>query len=78
LHILRNGVIVDYAYMMYEDRIGVMELAGDFEFNFINVESGETLLRCGPISLGETSQVRLQVHEKGIGRIPACYVTQFK
>lgn len=79
LHILRNGVIVDYAYMMYGDRIGVVEFAGDFSFNFINVETGETLVQCGPFSLGEElSQVRLQVHEKGIGRIPACYVKQFE
>jgi hypothetical protein len=78
LSIYRNGVPVSFARMNYMDRIGVNLFEGDFEFEFMDLETGEVLLRCGAFSFGETSQVRVQVHEKGAGRIPACYIKEFE
>lgn len=78
LSIFRNGIPVSFAYMDYLDRIGVNLFEGEYEFVFTSLTTGDVLLRCGTYSFGETSQVRVQVHEKGPGRIPACYTKEFE
>ena len=75
--VMRNGQPLTYVHMSFGDRVGANMFAGEYDFTFTDTDTGELLFTCGPYDFGEYANVRLQIHEKGPGRVPDCYVKEF-
>ena len=72
--ISRNGQLLASVPMVYMQRIQAELPAGVYELTFTDQLTGNLLFSCGPYDIPAGVSVRLQAHEKGPGRIPACYV----
>lgn len=75
--VIRNGLPLTYVRMNFGDRVGAELPVGVYELTFTNTSTGDLLFTCGPYTITDALEVRVQAHEKGPGRVPACYVKIF-
>ena len=73
IQVNRNGQTWTYLHMSYGSRVDAVLPAGIYNFTFIDTETGDTLFKCGSYLIEGGDDIRLQAHEQGPGRIPACY-----
>lgn len=79
VEVFLNGAFITQVPMVYKDRIEADLPYGEYSFNFRDQGTGAVLFTCGPYDIDtDIVSVRLQAHEKGPGRVPACYVKTFE
>lgn len=74
IQVIWNGQTLAYLPMEYGDRVDANLPGGVYEFVFLDQASGAKLFECGPYAIINGDDVRVQAHEQGPGRTPACYV----
>lgn len=74
IQVIWNGQTLAFLPMEYGDRVDANLPGGVYEFVFLDQASGAELFDCGPYTITNGDDVRVQAHEQGPGRIPTCYV----
>lgn len=69
----KDGQILTYFHMQRFQRIDATLPGGLYMFTFLDQATTDELFTCGPYLMLNGTNVRLQAHEKGPGRVPDCY-----
>lgn len=69
----KDGRVLTYFHMKRGQRIDATLTGGLYTLTFLDQVTADELFSCGPYLMLNGTNVRLQAHEKGAGRVPACY-----